>query len=317
MTQQDNGQTAVAAQTQAVALPRWAAALPPEVVSTAEMAIATGWYKDVKTIAQAAFKIMVGRELGISTIESMQYVHVIPPRGENGAPRIQLGYPVIAGLVQKSGLYRYHVEEKSVEQARVAFYKFTQGGGERKLGVSVFTMQDARAAGLVRANGPWQTYPATMLFARALTHGVKTYCPSVLSGADVGVEEPYIEGAARIVDEETLPPEVHAAPDESVAAIYARAWSAFWVQVRDLGLTKGQVHDVFGVPPDDGSLVEAVERKAEAEAKTLPEVIAEMADRLLATVQAGDVPPPAETEAWPTEEPADDAIEGEAEEVTS
>jgi hypothetical protein len=254
----------------------------------ADVAVASGYYPDVKTMAQALFKIMIGRDLGVSTIASMQYIHVIPPRegAKNPAPKIQIGYPVLAELVQRSGKFRYAVDEKTDERAAVSFYQFVNGL-ERKVGTSVFTIEDAKRAGLVKEYSPWKTYPSTMLFARAMSHGVKTYCPSVLSGADVS-EEPYFDGEARLVDDPEpgdVPAEIHEPPGG-----FPDPWRGFWARARELGLDQSQVHGLFGVPEDDGELKAATERKAEAEGRTLADVIAEMTDRMVAAVGAGDVP---------------------------
>lgn len=278
MSEQQNGRAVTTAEPQAV-VPRWAAALPADVLATAEMAVATGWYKDVQTVAQAAFKVMIGRELGVSTIESLQYVHVIPPRGDSGSPKIQLGYPILAALVEKSGRYRYEVEEKTPERCAVAFYR--NGGfnnDERKLGVSSFTMEQARNAGLVRDRSPWTSYPETMLFARALTHGVKTYCPSVLSGTDVDVEQPYFEGVARLAGDPVDPPAEVTGPPEG----FGNPWASFWATARELGLDKGVVHDLFSAGPEDGDLKAVAEARAESEGRTLAEVVAAMEDALRA-----------------------------------
>ena len=55
---------------------------------------------------------------------------------------------------------------------------FEDGKG---IGRSRFTLQDAQKAGL-NGSDNWRKYPRNMLFARALSNGVKWYCPDVTGG---------------------------------------------------------------------------------------------------------------------------------------
>jgi hypothetical protein len=50
------------------------------------------------------------------------------------------------------------------------------------LGETTFTIQDARAAGLVRERSGWQSYPARMLWARASALALRDYAPGVALG---------------------------------------------------------------------------------------------------------------------------------------
>ncbi len=255
---------------------------PAEITDTARMVVASGYYPTMRSVAQAAFKIAVGREMGLSLIESLNYVHVIPPRenAKDPAPKIHLGYQVLAALVQRSGKYRYEVEAKTDTECRVVFYRY-DAATERRLGASVFTIEDAKRAGLITDYSAWKKYPATMLFARALSTGVKTYCPSVLSGNDVS-EEPYIAGTARLIEPEPedMPAEVHAPPEG-----FEPRWAEFWATARDLGYDKPGVHAFFGVAETDGALLAHAEGIAEAQGMTLPEVVAAMLVQLKAFKQ--------------------------------
>ena len=48
------------------------------------------------------------------------------------------------------------------------------------IGTSAFSIDDAKKAGLAGDN--WRKYPRNMLFARAMSNGVKWYCPNVFGG---------------------------------------------------------------------------------------------------------------------------------------
>ena len=80
-------------------------------------------------------------------------------------------------------------------QVSIEFY---QEG--KSIGVSTFTMEDAKAAKL-NAKDNWQKFPRNMLFARAISNGVRWYCPDVFSGAavytpdEIGVDAEVVEVA--------------------------------------------------------------------------------------------------------------------------
>src|SRR3990167_7021515 len=71
----------------------------------------------------------------------------------------------------------------------------TLGGKRESIGVSTFTVADAKAAGTQNLT----KFPRNMLFARAISNGVRWFCPDVFSGSAVYTPEEL--GA--IVDAET------------------------------------------------------------------------------------------------------------------
>ena len=247
---------------------------PADITDTARMVAASGYYPDIKSVAQAAFKLAIGRDMGFGLLDSLNHIHVIETKDKDGKPKppkIHVGYVLLAAMVDRHPDYSYKVEKKEDDEARIAFFR--RG---HKLGVSVFSMEDARRAGLVKDYGNWKQYPGTMLFARAMSHGVKTYCPSVLGGVEVGDDDAFvIEGTV-----------VRDAPAETHGEEFApEPWPRFWAQVRQVEGYDGPdgrmaVHRALGVAEEDGALREAVERKAEAEGKTVAEVLTEVLVRL-------------------------------------
>jgi len=98
-----------------------------------------------------------------------------------------------------------------------------------QIGVSVFTIEDAKTAGLYRQSSPWEKYPRNMVFARAITNGARWYCPDVFNGpiytpdelgaevvidsqGDEVYEAPYVEPPAAAVQELLATPPAAAAP---------------------------------------------------------------------------------------------------------
>jgi hypothetical protein len=99
-----------------------------------------------------------------------------------------LGAGALATLVKTSGRYDYRIVEHTEERCTIRFLELS---GD-VLGESVFTLDDARRAGLA-GRSTWKQYPRNMLFARALSNGVAWFCPDVSAGRVYAPEE--LDGA--------------------------------------------------------------------------------------------------------------------------
>lgn len=141
-----------------------------DAVALGQTLASSGYFKDARDAAQAAVKVMAGAELGLPPVTSMSGIHIV-----EGKPTIGAG--LMATLVKKHPNYSYRVVDHTVERCEIAFYEH----GE-EIGRSEFTMAEAKNAGLVRDRGPWKAHPKNMLFARALSNGVRWHCPDVLGG---------------------------------------------------------------------------------------------------------------------------------------
>jgi len=140
-----------------------------ETMSLGGVLAKSGYFSDAKGEAQAVVKVLAGRELGFGPIASMTGVHIV-----QGKPTI--GANLIGAAVKGSGRYNYRVVSLDNEKAEIAFFEH----GE-EIGRSVFTMADAKTAGLT-SNPTWQKYPKNMLFSRAMSNGARWFCPDVFSG---------------------------------------------------------------------------------------------------------------------------------------
>jgi hypothetical protein len=260
-------------QTEERAVMKWEeSGIALETVGMARAMVTSGYFKNVTSVAQAIVKIEMGKSLGVTPVEAMQYLHIFESGGRTS---IQLGYVLVGSLIQRSGKYRFEVKTRTDELCEIDFYQVKPDGSERLLGTSKFTIAKAKAAGLA-AKDVWKAYPDVLLYARALTHGARAFCPEVLGGAGVNAEEPYIEGRARVVVSEDSGPVTIDEPPEG----YPNPWAKFWAQVKDIGYDKPGVHDYVGVGPEDGALKEAVERKAKNEGKPIAQVLAELTELL-------------------------------------
>jgi hypothetical protein len=126
----------------------------------------SGMFTDAKQLGQAFVKIQAGQEIGIPTFAAMSGIHII-----QGKPTIGAG--LIAATVKGSGKYDYKVIEMSDKICSIDFYQ-----GKEVIGNSTFTIEDAKKALTKNID----KFPKNMLFARAISNGVKWYCPDVFSG---------------------------------------------------------------------------------------------------------------------------------------
>lgn len=133
-----------------------------------EVLAQSGYFQDARQAAQAIVKVMAGRELGFGPIASMTGIHII-----QGRPAI--GADLMAKAVKRSGRYNYRVSELTDEACSIDFFE-KSGDAWQPIGVSRFTKQDATKAKTKNLDA----FPRNMLFARAMSNGVKWYCPDAL-----------------------------------------------------------------------------------------------------------------------------------------
>jgi hypothetical protein len=137
-----------------------------ELMNLAKAFAESGMFADTKSAAQAIVKIQAGQEIGIPPFASMTGIHII-----QGKPTIGAG--LIASRLKGSGKYDYRVVEASEKVCSIDFYQ-----GNTKIGNSTFTIEDAKKALTKNID----KFPKNMLFARAISNGVKWYCPDIFSG---------------------------------------------------------------------------------------------------------------------------------------
>jgi len=152
-------------------------------VRIAQNLAAGGMFKDARQAEQAFTKIMLGRDLGLSPTMAMTSIHVVEGKPELSA---NLQAQLVKSYIGPEGeRYDYLVRQHSAEACEIEFRRREQGVGWETLGVERFTIEDAKAAGLVRANSPWTKYPRNMLWARCISNGVNFHCPEVARGLRV------------------------------------------------------------------------------------------------------------------------------------
>ncbi|MEH2070049.1 MAG: hypothetical protein V7K47_18120 [Nostoc sp.] len=133
----------------------------------------SAFFADAKEVAQCGVKVLAGMELGFGAIAAMTGVHII-----NGKPSI--GANLMAAAVKRSGKYNYRITHHDNDGCTIVFYENGEAIGE-----STFTRDDAQAAGALDGkNGhTWKKFPRNMMFNRAMSNGVRWYCPDIFAGS--------------------------------------------------------------------------------------------------------------------------------------
>lgn len=121
--------------------------------------------------------IQWGAEIGLKPLQALQNLAVI-----NGRPCLW-GDALIA-LVRNSPLCEYIIESVDAQGTAVCQVK-RRGEPEQ---VRTFSQLDAKTAGLLGKQGPWQTNPQRMKQMRARAFALRDVFPDVLKGISVAEE---------------------------------------------------------------------------------------------------------------------------------
>lgn len=138
-----------------------------DALTIGETFFKSGMFSDIKSAQQAVVKIMAGAEMGISPFAAMSGIHIIA-----GKPTIGAG--LMAARVKGFGKYDYRVLEHSEKVCSIEYFEKSPSG-LKSLGTSSFTIEDAKKAGTKNID----RFPKNMLFARAMSNGVKWYTPDI------------------------------------------------------------------------------------------------------------------------------------------
>jgi hypothetical protein len=153
----------------------------------------SGFFADSKDAAQAAVKVMAGAELGFGPVASMTGIYIVKGK-------VTLSANLLAAAVKSHPRYDYKVLELDDTHAEIEFRDKESG----ETNTSKYTIEDAKKQGLAGGDNYVKT-PRNMLFARAMSNGVKWYAPDVQGGPiyvpeDFGLTDEELEGAAEMRD---------------------------------------------------------------------------------------------------------------------
>lgn len=134
-----------------------------EVMSMAKLFVDSKMFTGMDQVAMAFVKIQAGLELGIAPFAAMSGIHIIKGRATVGAG-------LMAGKIKSSGKYDYTIAKHDDTICSIDFYE----NGKKK-GTETFTSADAKKAGTQNMD----KFPKNMLFARAISNGMRFYCPDL------------------------------------------------------------------------------------------------------------------------------------------
>jgi hypothetical protein len=181
-----------------------------EIMTIAKSFADSGMFPDCKSMAQAAVKIQAGREFGIQPFAAMSGIHII-----QGKPTIGAG--LMAARVKGFGKYDYKVIEHNDKVCSIEYFQ-----GKESIGVSTFTIEDARKAGTKNLD----KFPKNMLFARAMSNGVKWFTPDIY-------EMPvYVPEEMAQVTEDVQAVEVPAAAEPKLRTLNDEQFQSMMLKIR-------------------------------------------------------------------------------------
>ncbi len=193
-----------------------------DIQTLARMMVASGFFKDLRSEAQACVKIIAGSALGYDAVTALNAFHIIEGKITPTASEI-------GARIKRSGKYNYRV--KSLDDAGCTMEFLERDGATwMSIGLSTFTKQDAVTAG-VAGKQVWKSYFRNMAFARALTNGVRWYCPDLFGGPvytpeELGAPVDIRDGEMIVLHDEpkVTPQSPEPAPTkDELRALYAKA----------------------------------------------------------------------------------------------
>jgi hypothetical protein len=219
----------------------------------------SGFFADSKDAAQAAVKVMAGAELGFGPVQSMTGIYIVKGK-------VTVSANMMAAAVKSHPRYDYKVLPGHDDtQCEIEFTDKATG----EVNISKYTIEDAKKQGL-SGNDNWVKTPRNMLFARAMSNGVKWFAPDVLggpiyTGADFGLSDEELESEAFSDLPATTPPppsKWSEAASDAQMELAARRISKMPLGVKgeEFVLEMGTVFD--GVPVVCTKMVAALWRRA-------------------------------------------------------
>jgi len=170
---------------------------------------ASGYFQDARQVSQCVVKILAAREIGLGSFAGVTGVHVI-----KGKPTFSAN--IMANKVKSSGRYNYRVTELSERACSIEYFEMFDGKWQ-SIGVSTFNIDDAKKAGTQNMD----KFPRNMLFARAMSNGVRWYCPDVMNGSVVYTPEELgaeVDEDGNVIDGIVTPSEVEPVVDQTPQA---------------------------------------------------------------------------------------------------
>lgn len=187
-----------------------------ELEAYGRMFAASGFYKGIRKASQAMAKLEYGRELGVGRAAAMSDIHLV-----DGKP--VLSGTLLAALVRRSERYDYRIVVHTDERCEIEFLRLRNDEWVTE-GTSAFDAKDMQKGGLAGKDN-WKKFPRNMMFARAMSNGVKWFAPDIFAGMSVysegdDMEAPPVDAsfdpARDVIDVEVMDAQHEEAPTAAV-----------------------------------------------------------------------------------------------------
>lgn len=127
--------------------------------------------KGITNRYQIAAIIAKGHELGLPPLYSLEQIALV-----NGKPVVQ-GQALLAIVQRAHGAGAVRLVESTAEKATFIFHR--AGVPDMTL---TWSLEDAKRAGLLSRDGPWKSYPRTMLRWRCIAEGARLHFADTIAG---------------------------------------------------------------------------------------------------------------------------------------
>lgn len=222
-----------------------------EMLDFAKLMVDSGFAPKGKTPGQLVGAIQYGAEIGVGPMQAMSNIELI-----NG--RSCMWGDLLGALIRQSALLeeeRPVWSENDKDGTRCDFCvrrKYQTGlielDGAVWTHIGVFSVREAKAAGLWGKSGPWTTYPKRMIFQRARTFAYRDAFSDVLHGLTAREEAMDIPGDSKTLDLKVAFEKAGAFRDVTPESATTRQLRSPQVESSDL-VPPGEIHEAVEERP--------------------------------------------------------------------
>jgi hypothetical protein len=200
----------------------------------------------LKTPKEVLSVMLMGRELGLGPMQSLQYFVNIRGKITLEAKAMMA---IILGKVKDA---RIKIEMGDEECVVIA------SRNQIEQSVFKYSLNDAKKAGLIKKGGNWEMYPRDMLRSRAVSQMARAMFPDVIGGMYTAEEtETFVDAKPQVTVMPEAPKLVEAKPEMSFGD------KVDWLVTKytQLGYSEGEMEDLVQEPISEWTETEVEELK--------------------------------------------------------
>jgi hypothetical protein len=188
------------------------------------------YFKDVRSVSQAAVRIRLGRALGLDEASAMMGLFI------NMQGKLSMSANLMARCIKTKlnakGLrqYKYKILEHTAQKCAIQVWERIDDDWEECGPPEVSTIEQFKFLAVGPNKSNWINYPKNMLFARCISNIAKFHCADVFGGSPVYLPDE-IPNSGLEVDGETL--EVKSSPTVPVET-EATPWTPAHYELQQL-----------------------------------------------------------------------------------